>query len=101
MDEFLRSASHQLVTGTLLVVWSGVLIGITWKIFELAWAAAREHLPRETAPVSIREIFLEYPRLDSNHPEPLLAETAMPQLPPPPQAPHLFISLFQKHKEPK
>jgi hypothetical protein len=111
MDEFLRSASHEIVTGALLVIWGGLLFGMLWKIFELAWkSTTRLFTPREPVPFQIREVFLEHPRiaatvppvLETGGPTPLLDEAIQPLLPVPPQAPHsLFIPLFQKHKEPQ
>ena len=103
MDEFLRSASHSLVTGALLVIWSGLLLGILWKIVELALATTRAHLPHEVVPVPIREIFLEAPRLanrpapalGSNNPELLLAGQSQPLLPTP-QATPISIPFFHK-----
>jgi hypothetical protein len=46
MDEFLRSASHGIVTTSLLIIWSGLLLGIAWKLLARLWSIAQKLLPR-------------------------------------------------------
>ena len=49
MDEFLRLLTHGIVTGVLLVVWSGLLLGLTWKVLTMLWNFAQSRLlPRRS-----------------------------------------------------
>ena len=105
MDEFLRSASHNLVTTVLLVIWSGLLLGVTWKVLTHLWNAVRRLLPgRASIPVRVlspnrpRLTVLTTPRLVANNPERFLIEAPLPLLLSP-QDDLLVISLFQPHNE--
>jgi len=105
MDEFLRSASHSIVTTVLLVIWSGLLLGVTWKVLTHLWNAARRLLPgRAFIPVSVlsptrpRLTVRTTPRLVANNPERFLTEAPLPLLLSP-QDDLLVIALFQPHNE--
>ena len=105
MDEFLRSASHNIVTTVLLVIWSGLLLGATWKVLSHLWNALCRLLPDRTFP-AVKVLFPQRPRLSvstvpvlvANNPERYLSETPLPLLLPP-QEDMLEISLFQPHNE--
>lgn len=114
MDEFLRSASHSIVTSALLLVWSGLLLGIAWKVISLALKAVRQLFPRrQLAPVFVRELPVQRPRLpgsqshllETRYPDRLLAETPLPLLPDPHnelafQLFHHKYPVFTGHKHP-
>ncbi len=108
MDEFLRSASHQLVTGALLLVWSGLLAGITWKVISFALKTIPQMLPRrQLDPSPLRELPVQRarlpgstsPLLETRSPDRLLAEAPLPLLPDPHN--ELTCQLFHTHKHPK
>ncbi len=104
MDEFLRSASHQLVTGALLLVWSGLLLGITWKALSFLLKVLQRMFPRrQLAPIFVRELPVQRarlpgsksPLLETRPPDRLLAEAPLPLLP----DPHNELTFQLFHKE--
>ncbi len=105
MDAFFRSAAHNIVTTVLLVIWSGLLLGVTWKVLSHIWNALRRLLPGRTHPV-VQVLHPQRPRLSvstvpalvANNPERLLTEAPLPLLLSP-QDDLLVISLFQPHNE--
>ena len=107
MDEFLRSASHSIVTGALLVIWSGLLLGITWKVISLALNTIQQMFPqRQLVPFFMRELPVQRtrlpgstsPKLETQPPGGLLAETPLPLLPAP-QNHEFAFSIFHPHHE--
>jgi hypothetical protein len=104
MDEFLRSASHQIVTGVLLLVWSGLLLGIAWKVFSLALNFIQRMFIHQPVPIFLRKLPVQRarlpsstsPRLETQPPERFLAETPLPLLPDPHN--EITFQLFH-HKE--
>jgi hypothetical protein len=105
MDEFLRSASHSIATTVLLVIWSGLLLGVAWKVLVHLWNTLRRLLPGRTFP-TLKVLSPQRPRLSAstvpmlvaNDPERLLTEAPQPLLLSP-QDDLLVISLFQPHNE--
>lgn len=105
MDAFFRSAAHNIVTTVLLVIWSGLLLGVTWKVLNHVWNALLRLLPGRTHPV-VQVLHPQRPRLSvstapalvANDPERYLSEASLPLLLPP-QDDLLAISLFQPHNE--
>ncbi len=74
MDTFFRSASHNIVLAVLLLFWSGLILGVFWKILSHAWNALRRLLPGRTHPV-VQVLRPQYPR------EHTLSEASLPLLP--------------------
>jgi hypothetical protein len=105
MDEFLRAASHSIVTTVLLVIWSGLLLGVTWKVLNQLGNGLRRLLPGKTFP-TVKVLLPQRPRLSvssvpvlvANNPEQLLQEAPRPLLPTP-QDDLLVTALFQPHYE--
>jgi len=105
MDEFLRSASHNIVTTVLLFTWSGLLLGLAWKILSHVWSFLRRLLPGRPFP-TLKVLFPQRSRLSvstapalvANNPERFLNEAPLPLLLPP-QDDLFTISLFQPHHE--
>ena len=44
MDEFLRPVTHGIVTSVLLVIWSGLLLGLAWKALTTFWNFVQSRL---------------------------------------------------------
>lgn len=105
MDEFLREASHSIVTTVLLVIWSGLLLGVTWKILSQLGNGLRRLLPGKTFP-AVKVLLPQrpwlpassLPALVANNLERLLQEAPRPLMPAP-QDDLLVASLFQPHYE--
>jgi hypothetical protein len=105
MDEFLRSASHNIVTTVLPFIWSGLLMGVTWKTLSHVWGVLRRLLPGRPYP-TVKVLFAPRPRLSvstapalvANNPERGLNEAPLPLLLPP-QDDLFTLSLFQPHHE--
>jgi len=90
MDEFLRSASHSIVTSVLLVIWSGLLLGTGWKAITFLWNAVQRLLPRRLPnqvktirPAQRRLSVTQFPALVANSPFGLLADVPTTLLLPP------------------
>ena len=106
MDEFLRPATHELVTGALLVIWSGLLLGLIWKTLSLIWGAALRLVSQPATAISVIFFSPERPELPRAE-DPLLGEAhpgarldGKPQpLLPGPQATPFLIPFFHSHKE--
>jgi hypothetical protein len=105
MNEFLRSTSYHLVTTILILVWSGMLLGISWKLLTLAWNILRRYAPRKTSP-SIRVLRPSHPRigvsqavpaLPTGRPAYQLTETHYPLLTAPNYEPVEALSLFDPY----
>lgn len=105
MDAFFRSASHNIVTTVLLFIWSGLLLGLAWKILSHVWSVLRRLLPGRPFP-TLKVLFPQRPRLSvstapalvANNPERGLTDAPLPLLLPP-QDDLLAIQIFQPHNE--
>lgn len=99
MDEFLRSASHSIVTTVLMVIWGGLLLGVIWKILSHLWSVLHRLLPGRTFP-TVKELYPQRPRLSvsvapalvANNPESFLSEVPRPLLLPPQDGSHCDVS---------
>lgn len=111
MDALLRSASHSIVTTVLLVIWSGLLLGLLWRVLSLALPALWQWFAYQMVPILVHEpprLFARLPgtinpRLVSLPPEQRLAKAPLPRLPDPDNEPtrQLFHKspTFVGHKE--
>ncbi len=105
MNEFLRSTSYHLVTTTLLIIWSGLLLGIAWKALTFLWQIGQRLLPRRPVP-TLKVLRPSHPRigvspkvpsLPAGRPAYLLPETRHPLLTAPNYEPVEALSLFDPY----
>jgi hypothetical protein len=93
----------------LLLIWSVLLLGVTWRVLNHVWSALRRRLPGKTLPV-VQVLHPQRPRLSvsiaprlvANNPERYLSEAPLPLLLPPQDdlSQHkLTIVIFQPHNE--
>jgi len=79
MDEFLRPVTHGIVTSVLLIIWSGLLLGLAWKALFTLWNFLQSRLLPRKRFQPVRVITPARPQFGASY-HPALAVSSPPGL---------------------